>query len=78
MAQGVGDEMAKLKLQRIAIDQGCVVEPISYGVALSRSIDGEGGVGDVEIESLELWQRVRTIAIEEREAVGFGALALEE
>ena len=76
-AHGVGDVVHHLHPQRVLVHEGGVEKPIHYGIAPFRRLHEEGVVG-VEVKSCYPWQRVVAVAVEQREMVGVGAVALHE
>lgn len=77
VSQRVGSHVSELHVERVAVDQCGVLQPVSHGVALLRVLYDEG-VGGVEVNAFYLRQAVVSVAEEEREVVGLLPFALDE
>ena len=77
IAERVGHQVGHRHVQRVLVHERGVAQPVGDGVASCRRFD-EQLVGSVEVERCQLGQSVRSVAEEQREAVGLLTLRFQE
>ena len=76
-ARTVCHTVSKFYIQRILVDQCCILEPIGKRIVLLRFLQDKS-IFLVEIQALDLWQDRIAITVIKREAVGLLPFCLEE
>ena len=76
-ARTVCHTVSKFYIQRILVDQCCILEPIGKRIVLLRFLQDKS-IFLVEIQALDLWQDRIAITVIKREAVGLLTFCLEE
>ena len=77
VSERVGHVVSKLNVERVAVNEGCVSEPVGYGVETCRRLHHEG-VLLVKVEASDHGQLLVAMAEEELEVVGLLTLLLHK